>query len=832
MKAVVLAGGFGTRITPLTYSLPKPMLPLAGKPILEHVIELLKVHGFDDLIVLLYFQPNVIKEYFGDGGGFGVNISYVLPSEDYGTAGAVKVAQDLLPQDEPFLVISGDLLADVDLTGLVEFHRDKDAVVTIGLTSVTDPLQFGIVITDNHGRVAKFLEKPGWGEVFSDSINAGVYVIEPAVLEHIPKRKSFDFSHDLFTRLLDEEMPLYGYLLSGYWRDVGDTTSYWCANADILAGKVRVKGTGERLDIVGKNIWLGRGVDIAGDAELAGTIIVGDGVRINGGAYVKDSILGADCFVGERSRVEDSTLWHEVQIGVDTTIEGSVICSNVTIGEGARLEKGVVVAQNCLISDGAVLKESVKVWPNKEIESHSIVSSNVIWGERWKRSLFEESKVRGLANFELTPEFAAKLGAAFGTFMPKGSSVLMGRDTYRAPRMIKRAFVAGALSAGVNVDDLKEVPIPVLRYKLATGEEAGGAYFRFSLDNPEITEILFYDSSGIETSAAFEKSFERVFQREDFRRVTENAVGRIMELRGVIDLYNEAFLKTIDKDKVKEKDFRIIVDFSFGAASEYFPAILNDLGCEVISLNGYTKHYERTVDFTRGPALLSEIVKATDATAAFRLDPWGQRVYFVDETGAVYEDMDSLFLIFHLFLKAEQPGTLAVPLFVPSYIEKVAEEHGFRVKRTKNSVRAVSEAAKDDDISLLSYPDGRFVFADFHNAFDGMFTLAKTLEMMATLDLSLSEIAKEIPDINFLHTTIPCPWESKGQVMRRASEEAMDKNATFLDGVKISMNGSWVLIFPDQYKSIIHLYAEGNSKKRAEALIDEYTAKIGGWVST
>ncbi len=830
MKAVVLAGGFGTRIKPLTYSLPKPMLPLAGKPILEHVVDFLKNHEITDLIFLLYFQPEVIKNYFGDGSAFGVRISYAIPSEDYGTAGAVKFASEHLKGDEPFLVTSGDLLTDVDLRSLVEFHKNKNAMVTIGLTSVTDPLQFGIIITDNNGKVVKFLEKPGWGEVFSDSINAGIYVMDPAVFDYIPGKQPFDFSHDLFPRLLSEEKPIFGFSLRGYWRDVGDATSYLQANMDILAGRARVKGSGKRLDIVGKDIWLGSDADIAQDVELQGTVIIGDGVKVKGKAQIKDSIIGDHSIVDYNSRVTNSILWNDAHIGENSDIEGSVICSNVRIGKGVRIEQGVVVSENCSIDDGAIIKEGVKIWPSKEVESRAIVSSNVIWGERWKRSLFEESKVTGLSNFELTPEFAAKLGAAFASFLPRGSSVLMGRDNYRAPRMIKRAFVAGVLSAGVNVKDLKAIPLPILRYKLQTFGEVGGVYFRYSIENPEVTEILFYDSNGFETSVSFEKSFERIFQREDFRRVSEGSVGRISDLSGIADYYKEGFVNAIKKETIKEKKFRIVVDFSFGPSSEYFSSILSELGCEVISLNAYSVEHGNGVETDRALELLSNIVKATDARAGFWLDPWAERLYLVDETGNIYKDMDSLFLVFHLILKAEKSGIIALPLFVPSHVEEAAKENGFSVKRTKNSVRSLSEAVRDRDVKVVSFPDGRFIFTEFQIAYDGMFAMAKTIEIMSRLDVKLSEISRGIPKVNFLHTTIPCPWESKGIVMRKATQEALGKNATFLDGVKISFDGSWILIFPDQYRSIVHLYAEAKSESEVSHFIDDYKDKIENWV--
>lgn len=830
MKAVVLAGGFGTRIKPLTYSLPKPMLPLAGKPILEHVVNLLKNHGITELIFLLYFQPEVIKNYFGDGSGFGVKINYIIPPEDYGTAGAVKFASDYLKGEESFLIISGDLLTDVDLTSFIDFHKSKKAMVTIGLTSVKDPLQFGIVITDNDGKVVKFLEKPGWGEVFSDSINAGIYGMNTAVLDSIPGRQTFDFSHDLFPRLLGEGKPIFGFSLRGYWRDVGDATSYWEANMDILAGRLRVKGSGKRLDIVGKDIWLGNNVDIAPDAELGGTVIIGEGVRIEGKARIKNSIIGDRSLIHQSAKVQKSILWRDTYIDENSEIEGSVICSNVRVGKEVKIEHGVVVSENCSIGSGATLKDGVKIWPSKEVEPGAIVSSNLIWGERWKRSLFEESKVTGLSNFELTPEFAAKLGAAFASLLPRGSSVLVGRDTHKAPRMIKRAFVAGVLSAGVNARDLKAIPIPILRYKLQTFGEVGGAYFKYSPENPEVTEILFYDSNGFEVSTSFEKSFERIFQREDFRRVEERAVGRISDLSGIVDFYKEGFIKAIKRESIKEKRFRIVVDFSLGPSSEYFPSILNELGCEVISLNAYTTEHGGAINVDRTLGLLSDIVKVTDATAGFWIDPWAERLYIVDETGKIYKDMDSFLLLFHLVLKAEDSGAIAVPLFVPSYLEEVAEENKFKIKRTKNSVRALSEAVRDKDVRVVSFPDGRFIFTEFQTAYDGMFAIAKTVEIMSKLDVKLSEISKEIPKINFLHATVPCQWESKGVVMRKVSQEALGKKATFLDGVKISFNGSWVLVFPDQYKSVIHLYTEAKSEKEVQILINEYTKKIESWV--
>ena len=223
MKAVIMAGGFGTRIQPLTCNLPKPMIPLMNRPIMLHIVELLKKHHISDLVMLLYHQPMTIKNFFRDGADFGVKISYVTPLEDMGTAGAVKGAEKFLT--ERFLLISGDLLTDFNLKKIIDFHEEKNALATITLTSVKDPLQFGVVVTDKARRITQFLEKPTWGEVISDTINTGIYVLEPEVLKYIPSEENFDFSQDLFPLLLKNREPLFGFPVKGYWRDIGNTDS-------------------------------------------------------------------------------------------------------------------------------------------------------------------------------------------------------------------------------------------------------------------------------------------------------------------------------------------------------------------------------------------------------------------------------------------------------------------------------------------------------------------------------------------------------------------------------------------------------------------------------
>ena len=232
MKAVIMAGGEGTRLRPLTSNQPKPMMPVSNRPMMEHVVELLKRHGFDDIVVTVAFQANAIRTYFGNGSEFGVRMVYATEENPLGTAGSVRNAMDEL--QEPFLVISGDVLTDIDLAAVVDFHRERKGLATIALKAMENPLEFGIVITREDGTIERFLEKPSWGQVFSDTINTGIYVLEPEIFDHIEPGKPVDFSADVFPRLLDDGMPLFGYVAEGYWEDVGTLDAYIKAHQDVL----------------------------------------------------------------------------------------------------------------------------------------------------------------------------------------------------------------------------------------------------------------------------------------------------------------------------------------------------------------------------------------------------------------------------------------------------------------------------------------------------------------------------------------------------------------------------------------------------------------------
>ena len=829
MKAVIMAGGFGTRIQPLTSSMPKPMIPLVNRPIMLHIVELLKKHNITELVMLLYHQPEVIKKFFRDGSDFGVRITYVTPLEDMGTAGAVKCAEKYL--DERFLIISGDLLTNFNLQKVIDFHEESRALATITLTPVKDPLQFGVVITDKEQRIIQFLEKPGWGEVISDTINTGIYVLEPEVLAQIPEGENYDFSQDLFPKLLAMEAPLYGFPLKGYWRDIGNTDSYREAHHEIFKGKVNVRIDEPKQDVVGRDLRIGVDVKLADSAALEGTVIIGDNSQILGSASIKDSVIGRNCTIEAGVKLVDCVVWDNVYIKKGARLAGSVICNNVRVGQGVVMEEGAIVADDTSIGEEAFIKQDVKIWPRKVIEGGAIVSGNLIWGEKWKKSLFEGAMIRGLTNIELTPEFMAKLGCAYGSTLPKGSYVLTGRDPLRSSRMLKRSFMSGILSAGVNVRDLQMTPLPVLRYKLKTFGEVGGVHFRQGTDDPSSTEVIFLDADGLDFSSGMGKNVERIFYKENFRRAHHSEPGGIADVTGNISAYyREGFLRALDG--ALKKNVKVVIDFNFSPASQVLPAILNELGCEVIGLNAYINK-ERDVNLEeekqQGLDQLAKIVPTLEAQAGFWIDPTNEAIILVDEAGKIYADVELLTLMTALTLRSGVRGIFVVPVSAPSVVEQMAEEKGCSVVRTKSSERAMIEAALSHEVVMAAAMDGRCAFPRFQAAFDGMFTIARAIQLMAQSGVPISRVVDDIPARTFLQVSVPCPWEMKGGIMRKMSEDSLEKEATFIDGIKLHFGDDWVLVLPDQYLPCVHIVAESKNPKNAQQLLSDYKGNVERW---
>ena len=832
MQAVIMAGGFGTRLRPITCSVPKPMAPMANKPMLCHIINLLKQYKIDDLTMLLYYQPEIIKDYFKDGKKFGVDIKYLRPESDLGTAGSVKFAQKNL--SDTFMVISGDVLTDFDLSKALEFHKKKKAIATMVLTRVNNPLQFGVVITDKDGKIERFLEKPSWGEVFSDTINTGIYILEPEVFDYIPQDRSFDFSKDLYPLLLKENKPLYGYIAEGYWKDIGNHDEYRLAHYDILDGKVKIGLTCKITDVEDKEICAGKNVVIGKNVKVDGQVILGDNVIIEDGARISRSVIGSNVKIGAGADVLGAIIWNNVSIGTEARLKEVVIGNSTKIGDRAVVQVGTIIAEECRIGADAIIRTNLRIWPHKIVEAGAILASSLVWGEKWNKALFNAYGITGLGNIEITPEFAAKIGSAYGAFVGAGAYILTSRDDHRATIMIKRGIISGLLSAGVKVGDLRSSPVPVVRYEMGNEGEAGGIHVRQSPYDPRLVDIKFFNSKGRDISINQEKGIEQLFFREDFKRANMNDVGEITVPPRAVEYYKTGYLNTIKKDKITKSKKKIVIDYAYSSASMIFPAILGELDVDVVALNAFvnsSKITKSSEEFTNSLNQLSDIVTTLKGDAGFLTDTGAEKLFLVDEKGEVISDDLAMLIMAYLVMKTHKDSNavIAVPINTSSVIDELAVKFGVKIKRTATSPRNIMNASADKEVVFVGDNHGGFIFPEFQKAFDAMYAIGKVIEMMSEEDLSLSKISSEIPSFEVFHKTVPCTWDKKGQAMRKAIEDAKGKKAELVDGVKIYLSNGWVLLVPDPDEAFFHIWAESKDKSSAAGLIEIYSEKIKEW---
>ncbi len=828
MKAVIMAGGFGTRIQPLTSSIPKPMLPVVNIPMMEHIVRKLAGIGITDFVFLLYFKADVIKSYFKDGKKWGIKINYVQPDDDYGTAGAVKKAENFL--DERFIVVSGDVVTDFDFREIVGFHELKQSRLTITLTSVEDPLQFGIVITDKDGKVIRFLEKPGWGEVFTDTVNTGIYVIEPEILRHIPPNQPFDFSKDLFPLLMRKGVEIYGFKAKGYWKDVGNPDSYREVHSDILDSKVKIEIDGDIYEFGEAVAYVQGSVEISESAKIKGVVVLGDGVKIEAGAEVENSVIGAKTQIGSRSKVSNCVIWDRVSLGNDCFFKNAVVCNDVQIGNYVKAPKGVVIAEKVKVEDNVSFERDVTVWPEKLIESGAIVSSNLVWAKKWKRSIFEGGKISGKPNAELSPELAAKLGAALGSLLPEGSTVVVSRDYHRASRMIKRAFLGGLLSTGVNAVDLRLSPLPIMRFLLQQGKLLAGVHFRQSTSLQGYTEIVFYDENGTPIDTSTEKKIERIFFRERFRRVSYSEVGLIRENKDAADIYLSR-LKSFMDHRLRHPSFRVVADLMNGSTSQIYPDILNHFKIDSVILGSYFDESRlSSIPVVKEQSIknVSDIVKALSADAGFIIYPNGQKLFVVSDEG-LFLQPHLLLLVFLLAIdkSVDRSVRAYVPVACPNVVDNLLEN----LVLERGKLRGLKANAMRQ-FYFIGDLEGNFVFSQFSLSADAMFSSVKLLEMLSVANLKISDLLSMIPNFYFSHFVLSCPSSKKAKVMGKLAEEAMRKEASFADGVKIFEGENWILFIPDQFSDNLHVFIQASSEKEGKNLFKTYKEKIDRWLGT
>jgi mannose-1-phosphate guanylyltransferase/phosphomannomutase len=794
---------------------------------MEHIVNLLKLHGLTKQISTLFYMPDEIRNYFGDGSDLGVDMRYAIEDSPLGTAGSVKNAESLLG-GETFFVISGDALTDLNIKKAIEYHKKKGATATLILQRVENPLEFGIVIVNEEGRIERFLEKPGWGQVFSDTINTGMYILEPEILDYIPKDTSFDFSQELFPMLLKKGVPLFGYVADCYWCDIGNIDQFMTAQQDVLRGKVNVSIPGIEME---NGIWIGNGANVDPEAVIKGPVVIGENSRIEPGTRVEEfSVIGDNVIVSNDSVIQRSVILNNCFIGNSSKVLGALIGERCDLKQGSLIEEGAVLGDECLIGENATVNHHIKIYPFKTVDAGATVSSNIIWESKGAHTLFGKDGITGLINVDITPELAVKLGMAFGTTLPKDAHIICSRDTNRAARIIKRAITSGINSTGVNCRDLQIGSTSLNRFTVRSTRSLGGFHVRSYPNDPQQVQISFFDEAGIDIDEGARRNIEKYFFRGEYRRAFFGEIGNILYQSRNREFYVNEVVRQMDIASIANRHFKIVVDYAYGVTSLMLPSLLGELNCDVIAINPFTSENKTSLsleEYEESISSLSTAIKTFKADIGFMLDSGGERIFVLDEKGRLLDPQTALMLMVLLVADLNpKKGQIAVPLNASSKVEQIAQSRGCRILRTKVSNSALMKSVLQRDVIFAGDSYGGYIFPKFIPSFDTILSLGKILEYLSQMNKTVSSLVNELPGHYIADIGVYCPWDQKGRVMRKIAESMKDHELVLQDGVKVFEEGQWALVLPDAEEPTVRITAESSNSKSASDLAEKFKLMV------
>ena len=766
MKAVIMAGGEGTRLRPLTCMAPKPMVELLGKPLVQYSIELLKRHGITDIAMTLMYLPDKVREYFGDGNTYGVHLDYYVEHTPLGTAGSVKNAQAFL--DETFVLISGDALTDLDITSAVSFHKAQGAKATIVLKPMENPLEYGIVLTDGHLNITRFAEKPNWTEVFSDTVNTGIYILEPELLEFIPEKKNFDFAKHFFPLLMEKGIPISGYVMQDYWCDIGNVEAYLQAGEDILKGAVQV-------DIEGTNInglWVQKDVSISNSALIQSPGFIGADTRIDEGARIGQyTIIGSGNKIGPHANIKRTILGRQVSIGQGVKISRGVVGDNSVIGAGTRMFENTVVGKGCVLESGVTLSPRAKVWPEKWIERGTTVNANVIWGFGKKRQFFSLHGIVGEVNAEIHADAIARAGAIFGSSLEAKGKLLMGHDGSGCSNVWARIFAVSAASVGAQVLYTTGCFFPELRWVAERMRVDGIAYVN-RLKGQSLN-IILGGKNGFPLEERKIAALNQLFDSESYRRAAWEEIQAPMKIEDVRSEYVDSIRQYVSGEDLAP----LHVGSTGNAADDFLLHVLEEADVPLTEKTGealFTLYTDKNAN--RGQIASGKTRVSGDAL-----------------------DVLAYALAFEVF----SPATISLPVGLPGAVKRLAKSYGVEYQEV---------GGIECDASLYR------LFNDFP------YFCVLLREMLIRKGETFEQFYAALPPCYTKVQDIKCDWKDIGQVLRILAEE-QPEDSTFRGVAFTDQRGRGWISAGGAFPSI-RVRTEGLNEEFASELCDQYVRKV------
>ncbi|MBE5767130.1 MAG: hypothetical protein E7335_08220 [Clostridiales bacterium] len=765
MKAVIMAGGEGSRLRPITCSCPKPMVRFMDKPVLEYTLLLLKSHGIRDIGITLGYLPDHIKDAFGNGEEYDLSIRYFTEHFPLGTAGGVKLAEEML--DETFCVLSGDGITDIDLTKALEWHKSKKALATLILKHVENPLEYGVVVTNADGRVRSFHEKPDWGEVLSDTVNTGIYILEPAVLSRIPSGRVYDFGRDLFPELVRQKEAIYALPMEGYWCDIGDTGAYLRAHFDALDGKINLP-----ISMRPGGVYRAKGAHVDRSAILEAPCFIGERAVINAGAHIGPySIIGKGAVVEERSSIKRSVLWNDAQAQEGCQLRACILAGHARAEKDSSAFEESVLGEGATLGARAVLLPGVKVWPGKCIEEGFRVNENVVWGEN------NSVRFEGGAIPLFSPATALHAAQAFSAYS-KAREVILGRTSDANASAYARAVCSGLMAQGVQVIDCGVCTLPQIRHTLLSSGTDAAIW---------VTGSHFYpiNASGSFPGKNAQRSIITLLRRGDFASPFSGITHPVISA-GRTDLFYIGHLA----NRPLPCECKVAVF----AQTEPLMSIAE----RAFHRAGICARIEWE----------EEMMELAPDEIGIWLSETGEQVRFADTNGPL-TDAENELLIAWVALESGAEKII-VPTGTTQAVYTLCEEYDVPAVSCKNTLA---------DKMHAWIQENRF---ELH--FDGIYASLRTIEMLSRGGWTLADWKKAMPPIHRSTRTIPVESRVKGRLLRSLAESVPE--AELDDGIRIPADKGWIWISPSAEHAECTLVAEGINTEFADEICNFYADEI------
>ncbi len=766
LSAIIMAGGEGSRLRPLTCDTPKPMVPVLGRPVMAYALQLLARHGLREVGVTLQYLPERISRYFGSGAKDGVSLHYTREHTPMGTAGGVLLAASgrHAPHDT-FVILSGDGLTDCDLTSALKFHREKGALATMVLTRVRDPLSYGVVMADGDGRVRRFVEKPGWGEVYSDTINTGIYLLEPEVLSYIWPDKPCDFGKDLFPQLVREQKNVCAFVSDAYWCDIGDQAAYVRSQADFLQGKVKLDA----------GPLIAETAQVDETARLEGPIYLGAGTRVGAHARLTDcAVIGMNAMVGAHTRVARSVVWDDATLYEHAQLRGAIV------GRGAQVGAGATLTEECALGDGAVLgaraslEMGAKVWPGKRIDPCMRITENLVWDGAARPAI-------SCGAVEVADPSAACLLAASFAEAAETDAVALAHDGSVEAQALAAA-ATGALSAqGTRAVLLGSAMPPVLRRAQRLMGIPAGIHV-------SAKRMTLLGKSGGMPPRSLQRKVETLFVRQDYARPFSRTPLAPESIADAEALYVGALSASVPPRAFDDVKPHVAVFAANNAQAALAGRVLCAAG-----LNGRVS---------------LETPKVESWETGFVLSESGEMATAFDSQG-VPDDAQQALLAFSALGTG---GEWVARIDAPAALEALAAAQGASVRRVSAAREAWMDALLSTDID------------QFDLLFDGLYRVLRIAVLLAARRTTLRGLLGALPPV-YRHTErVSCALPDRGRLLRALAEN--EENAELSGGLRVTRSGGWLTVDPDEQEAEMVVVGEAANMETARELCGELMARL------